>query len=178
MQFIQDRRYFVNVNGYNSDIHNVNIGVPQGSTLGPLLFLIYVKDMKYSSSILKFIQVGDDKTILFNSFDFQLLKTTLEIEGNKVIQWLISNKLLINLAKIQSMLFTFKRRVNLLSINLNNTIVKEQDIVTFLGVVIDKKLSWKAHISHICSKVSKSIAIIRILKFKLPKKFLKCYICH
>ena len=108
MQFVQDRRYFVNVNGINSEIHNVNIGVPQGSTLGPLLFLIYVNDMKNSSSILNFIQFADDTTILFSNSDFDLLKSTLETEGNKVIEWLIANKLLINLAKTQSMLFTFK----------------------------------------------------------------------
>ena len=173
MQFVQDRRYFVNVNGLNSDIHNVNIGVPQGSTLGPLLFLIYVNDMKNSSSILKFIQFADDTTILFNCTDFNLLQSTLETEGNKVIEWLIANKLLINLAKTQSILFTFRRRIQLLSINLNNIVIKEQDIVTFLGVVIDNKLNWKAHISHICSKVSKSIAIIRILKFIFPKEILK-----
>ena len=173
MQFVQDRRYFVNVNGINSEIHNVNIGVPQGSTLGPLLFLIYVNDMKNSSSILNFIQFADDTTILFSNSDFDLLKSTLETEGNKVIEWLIANKLLINLAKTQSMLFTFKRNKHLLSINLNNVIVKEQDIVTFLGVVIDKKLNWKAHIAHICSKISKSIAIMRILKFIFPKEILK-----
>lgn len=173
MQFVQDRRYFVNVNGLNSDIRNVNIGVPQGSTLGPLLFLIYVNDMKYSSSILKFIQFADDTTILFNCSDFDLLKSTLETEGNKVIEWLIANKLLINLTKTQSMLFTFKRHDHLLSINLNDIIIKEQNIVTFLGVVIDNKLSWRAHISHVCSKISKSIAVIRILKFIYPKEILK-----
>ena len=70
-------------------------------------------------------------------------------------------------------MFTFKRNKPLLSINLNNVIVKEQDIVTFLGVVIDKKLNWKAHIAHICSKISKSIAIMRILKFIFPKEILK-----
>ena len=70
-------------------------------------------------------------------------------------------------------MFTFRRHRQILSINLNNIIIIEQDIVTFLGVVIDNKLSWKAHISHICSKVSKSIAIIRILKFIFPKNVLK-----
>ena len=173
MQFIQDRRYFVNVNGLNSDIRNVNIGVPQGSTLGPLLFLIYVNDMKNSSSILKFIQFADDTTVLFSCSNFDLLKSTLETEGNKVIEWLIANKLLINLTKTQSMMFTFRRNRPLLSINLNDNVIYEQDIVTFLGVVIDNKLNWKSHISHICSKVSKSIAIIRLLKFIFPKEVLK-----
>ena len=173
MQFIQDRRYFVNVNGLNSDIRNVNIGVPQGSTLGPLLFLIYVNDMKNSSSILKFIQFADDTTVLFSCSNFDLLKSTLETEGNKVIEWLIANKLLINLTKTQSMMFTFRRNRPLLSINLNDNVISEQDIVTFLGVVIDNKLNWKSHISHICSKVSKSIAIIRLLKFIFPKEVLK-----
>ena len=70
-------------------------------------------------------------------------------------------------------MFTFKRNEHLLSINLNNVIVKEQDVVTFLGVVIDKKLNWKAHVAHICSKISKSIAIMRILKFIFPKEILK-----
>ena len=173
MQFVQDRRYFVNINGLNSDIHNVNIGVPQCSTLGPLLFLLYVNDMKFSSSILKFIQFADDTTILYTSPDFNTLKSTLETEGNRVIEWLIANKLLINLTKTQAMMFTFKRHNHLLSINLNNTIVKEQNIVTFLGIVIDNKLNWKAHISHLCLKVSKSIAILRILKFVFPKEILK-----
>ena len=173
MQFVQDRRYFVNINGLNSDIRNVNIGVPQGSTLGPLLFLLYVNDMRFSSSILKFIQFADDTTILYNSPNFETLKSTLETEGNKVIEWLIANKLLINLTKTQAMMFTFKRHNNLLSVNLNNTIVTEQNIVSFLGIVIDNKLNWKAHISHICLKVSKSIAIIRILKFIFPKEILK-----
>ena len=69
MQFMQDRRYFVNVNGLNSDVCNVNISVPQDTTFGPLLSLIYVNDMKNSSSLLKFIQFADDTTILFSCFN-------------------------------------------------------------------------------------------------------------
>ena len=98
--------------------------------------------MKFSSSILKFIQFADDTTFLYTSPDFNTLKSTLETEGNRVIEWLIANKLLINLTKTQAMMFTFKRHNHLLSINLNNTIVKEQNIVTFLGIVIDNKLNW------------------------------------
>ena len=173
MQIVHDRRYFVNVNGIYSEIHNVNIGVPEGSTLGPLLFILYVNDMKYIPPILHYIHFADDTTISFSNSDFDLLISTLETEGNKVIEWVNAIKHPINLAKTQSKMFTVKRNKPLLSINPNNVIVKEQDIVTFLGVVIDKKLNWRAHIAHICSKISKSIAIMRILKFIFPKEILK-----
>ena len=66
MSFIKDRKYFVNFNEINSEIRNVNIGVPQGSTLGPLLFLLYVNDMINCSSLLHFTQFADDTTLAYS----------------------------------------------------------------------------------------------------------------
>ena len=109
MSFLKDRKYFVNVNGMNSDIETLNIGVPQGSTLGPLLFLIYINDMNNCSKLLKLLQFADDTTLLFSSKDFIQLKHVLESESEKVIDWLSANKLIINLKKTCSMLFSFKR---------------------------------------------------------------------
>ena len=63
MSFIKDRKYFVNFNEINSEIRNVNIVVPQGSTLGPLLFLLYVNDMINCSSLLHFTQFADETTL-------------------------------------------------------------------------------------------------------------------
>ena len=88
MSFVRDRKYFVNVNGVNSDVRIVNIGVPQGSTLGPLLFLLYENDMKNSSSLAQFVQFADDTTIMYSCKSFNELQLKLEIEGNKLIEWL------------------------------------------------------------------------------------------
>ena len=108
MNFINERKYFVSVNGLKSDISTVNIGVPQGSTLGPLLFLLYVNDMKNISRKIKLILFADDTTLLFRSSNIEHLNNTLETEANKVVNWLSANKLIINLTKTNTMLFTNK----------------------------------------------------------------------
>ena len=173
MSFVRNRKYFVHINDLNSKTNTVNIGVPQGSTLGPLLFLLYVNDMKFSSSLLKFVQFADDTTLAYSCADFYLLQRTLEIEAKKVMEWLIANKLLVNLTKTHVMLFSFKRNIPKLSIKINNIELEEKTEINFLGVQIDNKLSWKAHIVHICNKVSKSIAILRLVRSVFPKNILK-----
>ena len=173
MSFIKDRKYFVNFNEINSEIRNVNIGVPQGSTLGPLLFLLYVNDMINCSSLLHFTQFADDTTLGYSCKKFLNLQNILEQEVHKVTKWLAANKLLLNVAKTHSMLFTFKHNVPNLKININNTEIEEKCTTSFLGVQIDNKLNWKAHISHICKKISKSIAILRMARSVFPLNILK-----
>ena len=173
MSFIQNRKYFVHVNGYNSITKNVNIGVPQGSTLGPLLFLIFINDMKNCSELLKFIQFADDTTLVFSSPNIEHLNEILQIEGNKVIKWLNANKLIINLSKTNCMLFSNKRGEPQIRIKLDDTELEVQTESTFLGVIIDNKLTWKSHIKHISNKISKSIAILRILRWSFPKQILR-----
>ena len=100
MSFISDRKYFVSANGFTSDLKTVNIGVPQGSTLGPLLFLLYVNDMSNSSSLLNFTQFADDTTLTHSGPNLEELTNEIEIELEKVLEWLLANKLITNLKKI------------------------------------------------------------------------------
>ena len=173
MSFVRKRKYFVNINGSNSETVTIDIGVPQGSTLGPLFFLLFVNDMKESSSLIKFIQFADDTTLLFSCNNFNQLQSILENESKKVSEWLTTNKLLLNTTKTQLMVFSFKRNNPKLSIVLNNTTITEVNEVNFLGVIVDKMLTWKSHIAHICSKVSKCLAILRLVKSIFPKNILK-----
>ena len=99
MSFISNRHYFVSVNGMKSDTKTINIGVPQGSTLGPLLFLIYINDMCNSSSILEFLQFADDTTLTLSGPKLNTLTQLIETELEKVLDWLLANKLIINLTK-------------------------------------------------------------------------------
>ena len=84
MSFVRDRKYFVNINEVNSKTKNVNIGVPQGSTLGPLLFLLYVNDMKNCSPILHFTQLAEYTTLGYSCKKNQDLQTILEKEIHKI----------------------------------------------------------------------------------------------
>ena len=163
----------MHVNGYNSVTKTVNIGVPQGSTLGPLFFLLFINDMKNCSELLKFIQFADDTTLLFSSTNIEQLNNILESEGNKVIKWLNANKLIINLTKTNCMLFSNKRGDPQIKVKLNNTELEAKKEATFLGVIIDNKLTWKPHVKHISNKISKSIAILRILRFSFPKQIMR-----
>ena len=173
MSFVKERQYFVSVNGLKSDINTVNIGVPQGSTLGPLLFLLYINDMKNCSKILKFIQFADDTTLLFSCNSIENLRETLGTEANKVFNWLAANKLVINLTKTHSMLFTNKHGNLKLPLKIQNIDIEEKSETSFLGVIIDNKLTWKHHIKHITNKISKSIAILRLLRHKFQKNILR-----
>ena len=173
MSFIRNRKYFVNVNGQNSDTKVVNIGVAQGSTLGPMFFLLFVNDMRACSTLLELIQFADDTTLIFSCKDFIQLKDTLESEAKKVTEWLEANKLILNISKTHVMLFSFKRNNPKLSVKISDTEIEEKTVTNFLGVQVDNKLTWKAHIAHICNKVSKSIAILRLVRSIFPKNILK-----
>ena len=173
MSFLKDRKYFVSVNGYISDLKKSNIGVPQGSTLGPLLFLIYINDIVNCSNILKFILFADDTTVLYENININDLNNVLSQEIDKVMKWFSANKLLINLSKTNTMLFSNKRGNPKLHVCIEDTLLEEKQNITFLGVIIDNKLQWRDHIKLVCSKISKSIGILCYLRHAYPIHILR-----
>ena len=173
LNFVADRKYFVHVNGLNSDMKILNIGVPQGSTLGPLLFLIYINDMINCSNLLSLTQFADDSTITYSSLNLEQAIKTMEQELNRVLNWLAANKLIINLTKTHLMLFTTRSRPESISILAKGQVINEIKEIKFLGVILDNKLKWNAHIEYISKKISKSVSILKMLKFTFPSNVLK-----
>ena len=173
LSFIKDRKYFVHINGNNSETKSVNIGVPQGSTLGPLLFLLYINDMIHCSTVFFLSQFADDSTVTYSSLSLDQALLTAETQFKLVLDWLAANKLIINLNKTHLMLFTNRTRPHSISITANGQTINEVTETKFLGVMLDNTLSWNAHINYISKKVSKSVSILKMLKYTFPSNVLK-----
>ena len=102
--FLTDRTHYVDINGNKSDPYSPTMGVPQGSVLGPILFLIYINDLRNASNILSFSIFADDTSLLLSS-ERDLYNETFITELKKVMDWFTSNKLLLNYSKSQYMFF-------------------------------------------------------------------------
>ena len=129
--------------------------------------------MKNSSHLFDFIQFADDTTLSLSGPQLNTLTSDVEKELEKVLQWLLANKLIINLKKTHSMLFTNKRVDRKIDIRVNDTVLEQKSECKFLGIIVDDDINWKSHIKHISSKVSKTIALLRFLKYTFPKQILK-----
>ena len=170
--YLTSRKQYVEIDGKRSSSTNIKTGVPQGSILGPLLFIIYINDLPMSSQLFEFIIYADDTTlsgILKTRYtDIDILHINSELD--KISDWLKTNKLSLNVNKTKMMLFYQpQRKVDIPKLKMNNTEITIVDEFDFLGITLDKHLTWKPHIHKISNKISKTIGILNRIKTYLPQ---------
>ena len=103
--YLTNRKQYVFVNGESSQLRNINYGVPQGSVLGPLLFLIYINDLPNISKVLSFYLFADDTNIYYEAETPEKLESVLNKELKELYTWLIVNRLSLNINKTNFVVF-------------------------------------------------------------------------
>ena len=172
--YLTDRQQCVQINNAISDLEYISHGVPQGSILGPLFFLLYINDIAESSDILKFYLFADDTAIFLSHKDPKTLETIMNQELIKVSSWLIANKLSLNVKKSNALLFRTKNENSapILNIKINESPIEEKQHAKYLGIILDHKLTYEHHINHVNSKLIKGNAILQKVKHFIPEKTL------
>lgn len=176
--YLSRRTQYINLDGHCSSKLNITSGVPQGSILGPLLFLIYINDLPRinDNSNLSIVSYADDTNILYRIPKKQNTSDTETVLNNileNLNEWFCINRMTLNITKTNYIIFQGKRaKKTELNLKINNTSIKEVACFRFLGLMINKNLTWKDHIQTIGTKIARSIGILHRVKAIFPSRIL------
>ena len=164
--YLCNRTQCVKIGSKVSNLRTVNISVPQGSILGPILFLCYVNDLPNACPNLSTLLYADDTTLTATHTDYHSLIKLINSELDSFKYWAISNRLSINSDKTVALLITnrLKHVITPLLISLASNFVGFENYSKFLGVEIDRSLSFENHIRNIRYKISRVIGVLNKLK--------------
>ena len=136
--YLSNRKQFVHGDGFSSSLLDIDIGVPQGSVLGPILFLIYINDLYYCSDF-KTTLYADDSVLTLSHKNVNRLQYNLNVELCKIHAWLNYNQLSLNIAKTNYILFT--KKIEKMTLHVGDSELRQTDCVKYLGVHKDSNLS-------------------------------------
>ena len=178
--YFDNRRQYVKIYEYLSEPRMVELGVPQGSVLGPLLFLIFINDLVIFIKDFKVKLFADDTTLIKTGNEInELIKSFIE-SSNQLLDWCKFNRIDINWSKTKIMFVTNKRKIGLPStVEVNGNLIEVVDNFKLLGVVIDNRLNFLQHVSELRTSINKRIHSINRLFFlahKVKLQFFKSFI--
>ena len=185
--YLSNRSQYVIYDNTKSQQSPLFTGVPQGSVLGPLLFLIYMNDVSNASDKFNSVLFADDTTLdnplrtfdmigTQNKYNKARLSDNINLELEKIYNWLCANKLSLNIGKTKYMIFHFRQRnikEYIPELKINNVNLKRVTDFNFLGIVLDENLNWNMHTKKIANKVSRTVGLLCRLKRMLPKHTLR-----
>ena len=168
--YLSGRRQFVTIEGIDSQPIPIKYGVPQGSILGPLLFIIYINDLPNISKLAEFILYADDANIIITGTCVEEIQSKLNNLTSLLIKWVDSNGLALNLKKTHYMIFSNQRTPALsdLEVSIAGVAIDRVKEARFLGVIIDEKLTWSNHIQAVKVKMNRYLGIMHKIKRHLP----------
>ena len=171
--YLTNRKQYVNMGDSSSDTLNVKMGVPQGSTLGPLLFILYINDMSNCLSDLNVIHFADDSTLHISSEKNVNPAVFINYELAAIDVWLTANKLYLNIDKTKYMIFSIKEKPPDLNLKIGHAHIQRVGVQKFLGIYIDDHITFSEHANKISNQLARNVGLLRRMKLFLPYDVLK-----
>ena len=154
--YLQNRKQCVKLNGFESSLSDISYGVPQGSVLGPLLFLMYINDLSVSVKNSMVHHFADDTNLLCINKSLKLLCKKINYDLRGITHWLNANRISLNISKTEFVVFRSPRKIIDfdIKIKVNGQRIYQSSYIKYLGVYLDEHLSWKPHIHELRKKLN------------------------
>ena len=173
--YLSNRSQYVQIGKIKSRTKTISTGVPQGSVLGPLLFLLYVNDIlnAISTPNVKLMMFADDTNLFLSGKNVIQIKRDIETASEELYDWFKTNKLTLNIEKTCfSIIHSAHRNIpaECSSLTISNQVIKRTDCVKYLGVDLDDKLKWNQHIDNLSKYLIKCASSFKLIKHLIPYK--------
>ena len=173
--YLSNRHQTVSLKCVSSSRLPITCGVPQGSILGPLLFLLYINDMNLAMRHSTIYHFADDTNLLYSCKSLKDLRKKVNKDLDLLYDWLCANRLSLNSGKTEFVIFrpTRHKSKERVTLKLHNTKLFESSKIKYLGLILDNKLSWKPHITELSKKLSRAVGLLYKLKKLCPPPVLR-----
>ena len=173
--YLSGRFQFVSVSDVKSCLKAIKHGVPQGSVLGPLLFLIFINDLHHAVRFSETFQFADDTNLLHFGKSSESLNNEVNQDLGLLYDWLIANKIALNTDKTKFILFKSKRKPQIINFELSlpgGEKIQPSTHIKYLGVILDENLSWQSHIQSLSQKLRRANGALSKLRHYVPNSVL------